>query len=167
MRAKAERFDRTDERAQQRLRAFERSLPMALLRAREAVMDEFRPHLRVLGVTEQQWRILRALDALGECSASDLAEATCISMPSLSRIMSGLERRGLVKRRTDPADLRRTFIAIATPGKKLLREGAIESERIYANIARRLGSEQIGSLYALLDNVTALSSNTNGDSDGS
>jgi homoprotocatechuate degradation regulator HpaR len=165
MPAKPARFDRTDEHAQQRLRTFARSLPMTLLKAREAVMNEFRPHLRALGVTEQQWRILRALEALGECSASDLAEATCISMPSLSRILSGLEQRGLVRRHADPSDLRRTFIAIAAPGEKLLREGALESERIYTNIAKRLGSAQIDSLYALLDNVSALDSTSNGKHD--
>jgi hypothetical protein len=43
------------------MREFSRSLPMALLRAREAVMRQFRPSLRQHGLTEQQWRILRAL----------------------------------------------------------------------------------------------------------
>jgi homoprotocatechuate degradation regulator HpaR len=162
--AKPARFDRSDARAQQRLRTFERSLPMALLRAREAVMDAFRPHLRTLGVTEQQWRILRAIQALGECSASDVADATCISMPSLSRILSGLEERGLVRRRADKSDLRRTFIAIAEPGEKLLRTGSGQSERIYADIAKQLGAEQIDSLYALLDNVAAMSNTAKGDS---
>ena len=43
------------------MREFSRSLPMSLLRAREAVMRQFRPSLREHGLTEQQWRILRAL----------------------------------------------------------------------------------------------------------
>ena len=43
------------------MRTFSQSLPMALLRAREAVMRRFRPGLRCHGVTEQQWRVLRAL----------------------------------------------------------------------------------------------------------
>src|SRR5208283_3623306 len=45
------------------MREFSRSLPMSLLRAREAVMRHFRPSLRRHGLTEQQWRILRALAA--------------------------------------------------------------------------------------------------------
>jgi DNA-binding MarR family transcriptional regulator len=45
------------------MREFSRSLPMSLLRAREAVMRQFRPSLREHGLTEQQWRILRALAA--------------------------------------------------------------------------------------------------------
>ena len=43
------------------MRPFDRSLPMALLRAREAVMSRFRPLLHAHGVTEQQWRVIRAL----------------------------------------------------------------------------------------------------------
>ena len=46
------------------MRDFSQSLPMALLRAREAVMRQFRPILRQHGLTEQQWRILRALAAV-------------------------------------------------------------------------------------------------------
>ena len=43
---------------------FSRSLPMQLLRAREAVMQRFRPHLRGHDMTDQQWRVVRVL-ALG------------------------------------------------------------------------------------------------------
>jgi len=46
------------------MREFSRSLPMSLLRAREAVMRQFRPALRRHDLTEQQWRILRALAAI-------------------------------------------------------------------------------------------------------
>ena len=56
------------------MRDFSQSLPMALLRAREAVMRQFRPILRQHGLTEQQWRILRALAAVDaiEVNARDL-----------------------------------------------------------------------------------------------
>ena len=42
----------------QAMRPFARSLPMQLLRAREVLMQEFRPHLRKQGLSEQQWRVL-------------------------------------------------------------------------------------------------------------
>ena len=46
-----------------RMRPFERSMPMQLMLAREAVMQRFRPHLNAQGLTDQQWRIIRALNA--------------------------------------------------------------------------------------------------------
>ena len=60
---------------------------MALLRTREAVMCLFRPGLRGRGVTEQQWRILRALAHTGPMEVTELAEATFLLGPSLSRIL--------------------------------------------------------------------------------
>src|SRR5690606_29016261 len=49
-----------------RMREFSKSLPMSLLRAREAVMLRFRSSLRMFNITEQQWRILRALTSIRE-----------------------------------------------------------------------------------------------------
>jgi hypothetical protein len=38
-----------------------RNLPLLLLQARERVIARFRPILNAHGITEQQWRIVRAL----------------------------------------------------------------------------------------------------------
>src|SRR6185312_6869734 len=81
------------------MRAFSESLPMALLRTREAVMRLFRPGLRGRGVTEQQWRILRSLAHTGPMEVTELAEATCLLGPSLSRILPDMEKRQLVGRK--------------------------------------------------------------------
>ena len=43
----------------------QRSLPIALLRARERLMPPIREMLIRSGITEQQWRILRALEEAG------------------------------------------------------------------------------------------------------
>ena len=51
-----------------------RSLPIALLRAREAVMSHFRPMLAKYDVTEQQWRVIRVLAEAGTLDASDVAD---------------------------------------------------------------------------------------------
>src|SRR5690554_3220037 len=85
-----------------RLREFSKSLPMSLLRAREAVMQHFRASLRQYDITEQQWRVLRALTSVYEIEMSELAKATFLLAPSLSRILQDLEARGLIKRRSDP-----------------------------------------------------------------
>ena len=89
------------------MREFSRSLPMSLLRAREAVMRQFRPSLRNHGLTEQQWRILRALTAVDAIEVTELARVAFLLGPSLSRILRDLEARDLIERRTAEADLRR------------------------------------------------------------
>ncbi|MDE0539498.1 MAG: homoprotocatechuate degradation operon regulator HpaR [Rhodospirillales bacterium] len=136
------------------LRDFSHSLPMALLRAREAVMSRFRPMLRAHGVTEQQWRVLRALEDSGEIEISRLAERSFILMPSLSRILQNLEGRGLITRRAAAADQRRVLVAISPKGLELVGEVAPHSEANYAAIAEAAGEDNIARLYGLLDQVT-------------
>ena len=72
------------------MREFSRSLPMSLLRAREAVMRQFRPSLREHGLTEQQWRILRALAAVDTIEVTELARTAFLLGPSLSRILRAI-----------------------------------------------------------------------------
>ena len=64
-----------DAKSSKSIRAFDRSLPMVLLLAREAVMERFRPMLRDFGVTEQQWRVLRYLDEVGSMDLVELADS--------------------------------------------------------------------------------------------
>ena len=102
------------------MREFSRSLPMSLLRAREAVMRQFRPSLRNHGLTEQQWRILRALTAVDTIEVTELARVAFLLGPSLSRILRDLEARDLIERRTAKADLRRGEVSISPKGLKLI-----------------------------------------------
>jgi homoprotocatechuate degradation regulator HpaR len=132
------------------MRGFAQSLPMALLRAREAVMRHFRPGLRRRGVTEQQWRILRALAHSGPLEVTALAQATFLLAPSLSRILPDLEARGLVSRRQLDSDLRRASVALEPGGLKLIAAHAPDSEDIYDAIARSFGRERLEQLFTLL-----------------
>ena len=132
------------------MRAFSKSLPMELLRAREALMRRFRPGLRDVGVTEQQWRILRALAHSGELEASELAEATCLLAPSISRILPDMEARQLISRRQPDSDLRRSVISLERKGLQLIATHAPYSERIYAEITERFGQQRLAQLFTLL-----------------
>ncbi len=132
------------------MRAFSKSLPMELLRAREAVMRRFRPGLRTHGVTEQQWRILRALAHSGPIEVSELAEATCLLAPSLSRILPDLEARQLISRKQADSDLRRSVISLERKGLRLIATHAPYAEEIYDKIAQRFGAERLAQLFALL-----------------
>jgi homoprotocatechuate degradation regulator HpaR len=138
------------------LREFSRSLPMALLRAREAVMERFRPLLRRHGVTEQQWRVLRALSVTPETSASALGEAACIGLPSLSRILRALEARRLIGRRVKSTDQRTTLVSLTAAGRRFLGKAGGESEERYEALAAEIGHDDLQQLYALLERVSAM-----------
>jgi homoprotocatechuate degradation regulator HpaR len=132
------------------MREFSRSLPMSLLRAREAVMRQFRPSLRNHGLTEQQWRILRALTAVETIEVTELACVAFLLGPSLSRILRDLEARDLIERRTAKADLRRAVVSISAKGLKLIEAVAPTSEAIYAEITSRYGARKLAELQDML-----------------
>jgi len=137
------------------LREFSRSLPMALLRAREAVMTRFRPSLREHGLSEQQWRVLRALHSDGPMRAIDLSQDTLISMPSLSRLLKTLEGRSLIRRSAHRDDLRAAQVQITAEGGRSVRTLAPISEAIYRDIAKQVGAKPLAQLYLLLDELSA------------
>ena len=126
---------------------------MALLRTREAVMCLFRPGLRSRGVTEQQWRILRALAHGGPMEVTELAEATFLLGPSLSRILPDMEKRQLVSRKQVDSDLRRSVVSLEPKGLRLISSHAPDSEQIYAQIAERFGVERVTQLFTLLQEL--------------
>ncbi|RMF07737.1 MAG: homoprotocatechuate degradation operon regulator HpaR, partial [Alphaproteobacteria bacterium] len=125
------------------MREFARSLPMALLKARESVMSRFRPLLRAHDLTEQQWRVLRAGVGAGGPEVTALARRSFILMPSLSRILQNLEARALIKRRPAKKDQRRALISVTKAGRTLVARIAPYSERHYAEIERIFGPEKL------------------------
>lgn len=139
-----------------RMRPFERSLPMQLMLAREAVMQRFRPHLNAHGLTDQQWRIIRALNEVDELEIVELGRACCLHAASLSRILPKLETDGLLSRRNNKSDQRRVIVSLTAKGRRLFESVAPQSEAIYAALAREIGPQKLEQIYALLDDVIGL-----------
>ncbi len=132
-----------------------RSLPIALLRAREAVMSRFRPMLARHDVTEQQWRVIRTLGEVPQLEANELAERACVLAPSLTRIIKSLEDRGLIARTRHETDGRRVLLTITPAGTDLIRAVVPESARIFAELEARYGRDRIHSLLDQLEELTA------------
>lgn len=133
-----------------RLKETRRSLPIALLRAREAVMSHFRPMLANHGVTEQQWRVLRVLNEAGTLDASEVADRAFILAPSLTRMIRSLEERGFISKHKDKGDGRRVLLKLAPAGEDVIHEVLPDSRKIYAVLEERFGRERIDQLVDLL-----------------
>ncbi len=139
-----------------RMRPFQRSLPMQLMLAREAVMQRFRPHLNAHGLTDQQWRIVRALNEVEAMDIAALARACCLHTASLSRSLPNLEAAGLISRRANREDQRRVSVSLTAAGRHLFETVAPQSEAIYAQLAQDIGPARLEQIYALLDEVIGI-----------
>lgn len=142
------------------MRDFRHSLPMELMKAREAAMARFRPMLRDYGLTEQQWRVLRALSESDDMDARKLADKSFLLGPSLTRIIQRLESQALISRKQDVSDNRKAVVKLTAKGRRLFNRVAPHSESIYAEIEQEFGVDRIKQLYELLsDFYQAVGSN--------
>ncbi|MGA3156854.1 MAG: homoprotocatechuate degradation operon regulator HpaR [Steroidobacteraceae bacterium] len=138
------------------MRNFDQSLPMMLLRAREAAMAFFRPLLNTHGVTEQQWRVIRILHEHADLEFHQLADISGVLPPSLTGILTRLERMGLVRRRKTAADQRRLHLSLTGEGATLFGRVSVEAERIYRDIEARFDAKRLSNLFALLRELCEL-----------
>lgn len=133
-----------------------RSLPIALLRARESVMGSFRELLAEAGISEQKWRVLRVLSEGGPVEQTKIAEQACLLLPSLTRILSAMEKEGLISRERDSSDRRKTIVELADAGEALIRKHSEESAQISADIEARFGADRLKTLLDMLEDLNKL-----------
>lgn len=138
----------------QLLRKVSRSLPIALLRARETVMAPIREMLNDSGISEQKWRVIRVLDEAGPMEQTALARESCLLLPSLTRILKAMESEGLAQRQPDASDGRKSIVSITAQGREILERHAADSAAIFAELQERYGAEKLEALLDMLEDLT-------------
>ncbi len=133
-----------------------RNLPRLLLQARESVMAHTRPGLREHGLSDQQWRVLRVLGEHGTVETGRVAREAYILGPSLTGVLTRMERDGLICRERDPADQRRSVVQATAKGRKLVEKLSLTIEAHYAWMEQSMGKQKLAALYALLDQLIEL-----------
>ena len=137
-----------------------RNLPRLLLQAREAVMAHTRPSLREHGLSDQQWRVLRVLGEHaadpGGVETGRVAREAFLLGPSLTGVLTRMERDGLIHRSRCPDDARRTVVRATAQGLALVDTLSQTIEAHYAWVESQLGKAALSRLYGLLDELIAL-----------
>ena len=136
-----------------------RNLPRLLLQARESVMGHTRPSLRAHGLSDQQWRVLRVLGEQAHDSGVEtgrVAKEAFLLGPSLTGVLTRMERDGLIERQRCPQDARRTVVRATAVGLAKVQALSRSIEAHYAWMEGQLGKTVLQDLYALLDQVIAL-----------
>jgi DNA-binding MarR family transcriptional regulator len=126
----------------------------ALLRVHAAVVPKLSRALTDVGLPISWYDVLLVLNAAPDrrLRMSELGSQAVLSREQISRVVTELEKAGLVERQPNPDDKRSSFAVITTEGRRRLRTAAptylqaIEehytrhlSEREVAVIARALG----------------------------
>lgn len=116
-------------------------------------MAFFRPSLNAHGLTEQQWRVIRILRQQGELESHQLAEQACILKPSMTGVLTRLERDGLVRRKKSMQDARRVFVTLTEQGQQCFIDMSEDMEHNYRRILDQFGEEKLHVLLGLLNEL--------------
>jgi DNA-binding MarR family transcriptional regulator len=100
-------------------------------------------------LTVPEMSALSRLDRGGQATASDLARAEQITPQGMGATLSGLARRGLVDRKPDPSDRRRSFISLTEAGRQVVHDKRSARTRQLAQLlSDRFTSEELDILAA-------------------
>jgi homoprotocatechuate degradation regulator HpaR len=132
-----------------------RNLPMLLLRAREKLMERFRPVITAHGLTEQQWRVIRALNETGPLEPRQISDICTISSPSMAGVLSRMESMGLITKERFPEDQRRVLVALTRKSVNLVRVISKDLEAHYRELERAVGPEIVERVYRAVDDLLA------------
>ena len=127
------------------------NLPQRMMKARDGLMEHFRPILNHFGLTEQQWRILRALDEHSQLEPREICDMCQISSPSMAGILTRMEKAGLIERDGIPGDQRRVIVQLSQKGIKLLAKIGPLIDLQYSYIEQACGKQIFIDLFAVLD----------------
>jgi len=120
-------------------------------RLRREAADDLSPSLISALVT---------IDVHGPITLGELAAHELVRPPSVTRMVTGLEQRGLVRREADAGDRRVARVSLTAEGRRVLRS---TRTRKTAYLAKRLGRLDEAQLAALMDALPVLESLLEGE----
>ena len=138
------RSDRTDDAPAWLIQRASRTLRVLFLRLMES---------RASGITPEMWLVLSRLYARDGQYQTQIADGTFRDRPNTSRILSGLEARGYVRREKDAADMRRVRIFLTHQGKEFVQDIAPVAAKTRDMLYEGLSDEEMRVLRGALRRI--------------
>jgi DNA-binding MarR family transcriptional regulator len=110
-----------------------------------------------VGLSLTQIATLGTIDRHGPLTPREIADHEKVQPPSMTRILAGLEERGLIVRTPHASDGRQYLVSLAPQGRSLLRDDRRQRE---AWLARRLAEltpeerELLRAVAPIMDRIT-------------
>jgi DNA-binding MarR family transcriptional regulator len=97
-------------------------------------------------LTPSQGAALASVERHGPLTPSELAQRERVQRPTITRMLAGLEERGLVQRAADPADGRSSLISLTPAGRALLDDVRTRKDAYLARRLQELDAEERAAL---------------------
>jgi DNA-binding MarR family transcriptional regulator len=93
---------------------------------------------------------LATLDRTGPRRITDLAVVEAVAQPSMTVLVRGLERDGLVERRGDPSDGRVALVALTEAGSRFIRARRSAGAASFVDLIDKLPADESAALAAAI-----------------
>jgi DNA-binding MarR family transcriptional regulator len=108
-----------------------------------------------LGVTGPQRLVIRIVGRFPEIPAGRLADLLHLHPSTLTGILKRLERQGLLRRRADPQDARRSLLTLTDKGRTLNVDAGGTVEACVARALRKTPPQKLAAARAVLADIAS------------
>ena len=96
------------------------------------------------------------LSAMKGVKVSSLAKAVRMTMPGVSRLLAGLEEKGIIERRIDMSDRRNTLVFLTEDGYKKIRGYKKRTDKYFETVFERFGEDKIAGIIDLISELAEI-----------
>jgi DNA-binding MarR family transcriptional regulator len=127
--------------------------PYRLYRASKKLQLRLQSRLRALRMNPTQLHVISVLKAYGALSIGEIVDATLMEQPTVSRVVSRLEKNGLVSRRASTRDSRMALISLTAAGIEVFKQIVPAALRHQDLALEGIGRKEIAQVIAALEKM--------------
>jgi DNA-binding MarR family transcriptional regulator len=120
------------------------------------MMRRVRREDAAFGVSAPRMSALSVVHFGGPRTIGEIARAEQVSAPTMTRLIAGMERDGLVRRKPSPTDGRSVLISATAKGKRIMEEGRRNRVRFLASELRQANPATLRALSEASDALLAI-----------
>jgi len=127
--------------------------PYQLYRLTNRLNQRLQARLRSQGIKPSRWRVMSVLRSRGTLTIGKIAEHTLMEQPTVSRVITQLEKEGLAARKVSAGDSRATEVSL-TPAGVLKLDAIVKTAHHHQQEALAgLSRSELDALRALLGRI--------------
>ncbi|MBI5278858.1 MAG: winged helix-turn-helix transcriptional regulator [Burkholderiales bacterium] len=124
--------------------------------ANHALFKDFEAHVRAAGLSSIEWRVLATLQDSDPLTVSQLAHEVLSKQPTVTKLVQRMCEQDWLQLLADPADHRRTLVAVTPVGRKLARPLVAKARAHEAALLSSMPASDQAALKSLLGRIAGL-----------
>lgn len=128
-------------------------VPYLMYRITNKLNLRLRSQLRKADINITRWRVLAVLRAYGELNLGRIVELTVMEQPSVSRVVSQLDREGLIRRKVSKRDSRFVYISLTAAGERAFKSIYPTAEQHQTRALTGFSKKEISTLTGFLRRI--------------